>query len=61
MLSDVLQPLTFYLLGFSKDGIVLIQNYIDRTGDVQNPVLLLAHNGQADILENPGTETWIQR
>ncbi|XP_065574465.1 GATOR2 complex protein MIOS-like isoform X2 [Artemia franciscana] len=48
------------LTGFSKDGIVLIQNYIDRTGDVQNPVLLLAHNGQADILENPGTETWIQ-
>lgn len=51
------------LTGFSKDGIHLLQNYLDNVGDIQTVALLVSHSPVSVLEESSAMEVanqWIE-
>ncbi|KAK5600370.1 hypothetical protein CRENBAI_025253 [Crenichthys baileyi] len=48
------------LTGLTKDGVDLIESYVDRTGDVQTASFCMLKGSPSDVLKDPRVQCWIE-
>lgn len=48
------------LTGLTKDGVDLIESYVDRTGDVQTASYCMLQGSPADVLKDERVQYWIE-
>ncbi|XP_056374911.1 GATOR complex protein MIOS isoform X2 [Hyla sarda] len=48
------------LTGLTKDGVDLIESYVDRTGDVQTASYCMLHGSPSDALKDERVQYWIE-
>lgn len=48
-------------IGTNAEGVTLLQNYLDLTGDVQSVSLIAARTFQPEILKETQVQEWISR
>ncbi|XP_074540448.1 GATOR2 complex protein MIOS [Halichoeres trimaculatus] len=48
------------LTGLTKDGVDLMESYVDRTGDVQTASFCMLKGSPSDVLKDPRVQCWIE-
>ncbi|XP_051872722.1 GATOR complex protein MIOS isoform X1 [Pristis pectinata] len=48
------------LTGLTKDGIDLMESYVDRTGDVQTASFCMLQGSPSDVVKDPRVQYWIE-